>query len=110
MPIRIGLIVNPVAGLGGTLAQKGSDAADIRELARRAGVDALAADRARVAVQRLLSSLEGAGKTVQIFAGAADMGSDALGADIAHEPVSAIDLRAGASTSFDTKAIAQQMV
>lgn len=110
MPIRIGLIVNPVAGLGGTLAQKGSDAADIREFARRAGVDALAADRARVAVQRLLSSLEGAGKTVQIFAGAADMGSDALGADIAHESVSAIDLRAGASTSFDTKAIAQQMV
>ena len=39
MNVSIGLIVNPVAGLGGRLAQKGSDASDIRDLAKRAGID-----------------------------------------------------------------------
>ena len=33
-PMRIGLVVNPVAGLGGRVGLKGSDGADVQEKAR----------------------------------------------------------------------------
>lgn len=110
MDICVGLIVNPVAGLGGPIAQKGSDAVDIRDLALRAGVASLASDRANVAVQHMCDRLASLGKSVRILAGAADMGSDALASSIVYESVSVRDRLAGDTTSADTKSMAQRMV
>ena len=49
----IGLIVNPVAGLGGRVALKGSDGAEIQALARARGGVSPAGDRAATALGAL---------------------------------------------------------
>ncbi len=51
----IGLIVNPVAGIGGPAALKGSDGPRIQRLAARAGAVPLAGERAAVTLRRLLA-------------------------------------------------------
>ena len=50
---RVGLIVNPVAGVGGTVGLKGSDGADIVRRALASGASREAPGRARVALSRL---------------------------------------------------------
>ncbi len=75
MPLRIGLIVNPVAGSGGPLARKGSDAlATVEaEVATRQG-------RAKARVQRALTALRDAGIALRFY------GFDgAMAADVLHE-------------------------
>lgn len=51
-PFRLGLLVNPVAGLGGTLALKGSDGVAAEALAR--GAVPRAGERARAVLEALL--------------------------------------------------------
>ena len=45
--LRVGLLVNPIAGLGGEVALKGSDGAAVQEEARRRGGHPRAGERAR---------------------------------------------------------------
>ncbi len=54
--LRIGLLVNPYAGIGGSVALKGSDGVAIREEALRLGASLRAVERAH----RALAFLEGA--------------------------------------------------
>lgn len=49
----LGLVVNPVAGIGGPAGLAGSDGADVQELARSRGAAARAVARATVALQAL---------------------------------------------------------
>ena len=109
MNVSIGLIVNPVAGLGGRLAQKGSDASNIRDLAKRAGIESLAPERAGQTVRRLLDGLESSRVAVRILAGADEMGADALDVGIPHETIASDAVHPGASSSEDTKSIARNM-
>ncbi|WP_181578315.1 ATP-NAD kinase family protein [Arthrobacter sp. AQ5-05] len=109
MNVTIGLIVNPVAGLGGRLAQKGSDASDIRDMAERAGIDSLAAERAGQTVRRLLDGLESSRVAVRILAGAGEMGTGALDTGMPRETVASDALHPGASSSDDTKSMARNM-
>ncbi len=51
--LHIGFLLNPLAGLGGQLALKGSDGEQVRELARREGCGDRAAERARRALAPL---------------------------------------------------------
>ncbi|HUZ22513.1 MAG TPA: NAD(+)/NADH kinase [Streptosporangiaceae bacterium] len=53
----IGLIVNPVAGIGGPAALKGSDGADVQRRAIRTGAVPRSGERAAVTVRRLLARL-----------------------------------------------------
>ncbi|MFD2632590.1 ATP-NAD kinase family protein [Idiomarina piscisalsi] len=51
--LAVGLVVNPYAGIGGPIALKGSDGADIREKALKAGAERKAMQRAETALKIL---------------------------------------------------------
>lgn len=74
--LHIGLIVNPLAGLGGSLALKGSDGEVLRE--RVSGLTAEQRRRATQRVERALAPLAGAGDSVRFTTWAGDMGALAL--------------------------------
>ena len=67
---RLGIIVNPVAGLGGSVALKGSDGADTAQLALSQGAVALANERLKVALNECTESL----KSADVFTVAGEMG------------------------------------
>lgn len=71
--VAVGLIINPVAGLGGRVGLKGSDGpATVRE-ARRRGAEPQAPQRALIALSRLADAMPG----LQILTAGADMGETA---------------------------------
>jgi predicted polyphosphate/ATP-dependent NAD kinase len=72
--LKIGLLINPVAGLGGTVALKGSDGADIQVLARDRGGQPRGASRAR----RMLLALGDAAGRVRWLTWGGDMGEALL--------------------------------
>ena len=74
--MKIGLIINPIAGMGGSVALKGTDGGAILAEARRRGAEALAPARARRALARLALLLAN-GAPVEILAPPGLMGGDA---------------------------------
>ncbi|MFN7052680.1 MAG: ATP-NAD kinase family protein, partial [Gemmobacter sp.] len=62
--MKIGLVVNPVAGLGGAVGLKGTDGPDTVAEALRRGAVAQAGPRARRALERLAARMPGAAVTV----------------------------------------------
>lgn len=131
----LGLIVNPVAGIGGTVALKGSDGAETVRLALARGAVPHAPERAAAALRALASSKcdfrllvapgpmgEGAARAVGLdFAvvGAAGLepdvvgvestgGSAAIGGDT--ERVGGADFLIGVTTSADTREAARRML
>jgi len=100
--VKIGLIVNPIAGMGGSVALKGTDGGAILAEARRRGAEALAPARARRALARL------AGAPVEILAPPGIMGGDvacAAGLDV--EPLAG-DWHAE-TTAEDTRRAAAEL-
>ena len=102
----LGLIVNPVAGLGGRVGLKGSDGIDIQRRALALGAEPAATQRAVEALRRV----EGIGGRIALLTCAAAMGEDAaraagLSAVIVHAPptssTSAEDTRAAARAMRD---------
>ncbi len=72
-PRKIGLIVNPIAGMGGRVALKGTDGAAILARARELGAEPSAQTRAA----RALAKLAAAGTAIELYACAGDMGAGA---------------------------------
>lgn len=72
--IRIGLVMNPVAGIGGPAALKGSDGVDIVRMARLAGVESKVSERTTLALKELQVIKD----MIEIFAFAGEMGGDAI--------------------------------
>ncbi|MGW4420918.1 ATP-NAD kinase family protein [Streptosporangium sp. NPDC004631] len=70
----VGLIVNPVAGVGGPAGLKGSDGADVQREALARGASRRAADRAAQAVRALLARRPG----TRIVTVAGAMGEDSV--------------------------------
>lgn len=93
---RLGFVVNPVAGLGGKPALKGSDAPETRRLAAEHGVPAPAPVRA---VEALVPVARSGGIDVVAYAG--EMGADAARA-AGIEPTVVGEIEHGATTAADT--------
>ncbi len=92
---KLGFLVNPIAGIGGSVALKGSDGEGIAEQALALGATAKSNFRAQQALEVLLHYQE----RIQVLTVSADMGettAKSLGFDTqviyqANEPTSAID-------------------
>ncbi|MEM0911073.1 MAG: ATP-NAD kinase family protein [Pseudomonadota bacterium] len=68
--LRIGVLVNPYAGIGGALALKGSDGAEIREKALSAGAAKNALPRMSVALSKAVDHAD----SFEIFTASGEMG------------------------------------
>jgi len=101
---RLGLLVNPIAGMGGRVALKGTDGAEALAQARARGAVPVAPERAR----RALEALARASPRVEIVAG-----PGALGEDLAAETGLAMTTTSGARSSetsaADTRAAIAEM-
>lgn len=101
---RVGLIVNPIAGMGGRVGLKGTDGADVLARALELGAVPAAAERAGRALARLAP-----GTTVLAAAGA--MGADvARDHPLAVEPLSAGSGDGGGTSAADTRAAAAELL
>jgi predicted polyphosphate/ATP-dependent NAD kinase len=99
---KIGLIVNPIAGMGGSVGLKGTDGAETLDRARALGAQPVAPARAMRALTRL------AGAAIELLTCPGDMGGD-----IAAQAGLAVTLFGGrsadATTAADTRAAAQAL-
>jgi predicted polyphosphate/ATP-dependent NAD kinase len=102
--VRLGLIVNPVAGLGGRVGLKGTDGADIVQRALALGATPVAPGRAERALARLDRCRDG----VSVVAGARAMGGDLARAHAFRTEILAAGDR-DETTAEDTKAAAADM-
>ena len=95
---RIGLIVNPIAGMGGRVGLKGSDGKETLELARKLGAVPECPGKAITALQQVKNNFSG---DVQIIAYPASMGeNEALGAGFQPKVIGDINLEE--TTAADT--------
>ncbi|MFT4937457.1 MAG: putative polyphosphate/ATP-dependent NAD kinase [Paraglaciecola sp.] len=69
---KLGLLINPFAGIGGALALKGSDGAEIRNKALAMGAKKKAGDRSRLALQEVLHLKD----EIQIYTASGEMGEN----------------------------------
>jgi len=67
---KLGLIINPIAGIGGSVGLKGSDGENTAELAASLGAEQKANERASIALSMLSEEFD----SVDIFTVAGDMG------------------------------------
>jgi predicted polyphosphate/ATP-dependent NAD kinase len=95
---RLGLIVNPKAGIGGSVGLKGSDGEAIQKQALALGAIPTAPNRARQALQSL-AILQG---ELQIITYPDEMGADAAAA-CGFKPVVIGAITSGESTAADTR-------
>src|SRR5690554_6169243 len=86
---RFGLVINPYAGIGGSVALKGSDGPEIRQEALARGAEQKSAKRTLAA----LSELNDVADRIEWFTAANDMGADVLAelgykAQVCYQPAS----------------------
>ncbi len=101
---HIGLVVNPLAGLGGSVALKGSDGAETAALAQQLGAEAKAPQR----VAQALEQLKELSAQIKISTGAGLLG--AASCELADLPCEVIYQGQTPSTAEDTKTLAQRLI
>jgi predicted polyphosphate/ATP-dependent NAD kinase len=100
----VGLIINPVAGLGGRVGLKGSDGLDIQNQARRLGAEPTSQGRALEA----LANLRVRKCDLEFYSYPGEMGADALqAAGFPHEVLGRIE--SGHTTAADTRLAVLEM-
>lgn len=102
---RLGLIINPVAGMGGAVALKGSDGDAIYQQARQLGARPQAQARTRDALQQIQPYAE----QLIIYTAAHDMGED-LCRDMGFQVEVVADNTAGDTHGEDTEKTVQQLM
>ncbi len=101
---KLGVIVNPVAGLGGRVGLKGSDGAEIQQKALALGAVPQALKRATQALERVKGVND-----LEIVAYPGEMGEDAAQA-CGFEPRVIGSIEPGETTPADTKKAARDML
>ncbi|MDN7137640.1 ATP-NAD kinase family protein [Pseudidiomarina sp. 1ASP75-14] len=101
---HIGLVVNPLAGLGGSVALKGSDGADTAALAQQLGAEAKAPQRAAQALEQLLD----VAAQIKISTGAGLLGEQSC--QLAGLQCEVIYQGADPSTATDSKELARRLI
>lgn len=101
----IGLIVNPIAGMGGRVGLKGTDGPVVLQEARRRGARPLSSERAFQALKRLASS----NNSFNLVTGAGELGEDVSRA-AGLEPIVVYQPPAKSSGPDDTRNLAIAMV
>jgi len=102
---RVGLVVNPIAGMGGPVGLKGTDGREVLEQARRRGALPVAGARADRALARLENRCAG----LHLVAAAGAMGADLAAAHAFQtEVVSRRQGERAATTADDTRAAAAE--
>ncbi|MEM2341316.1 MAG: ATP-NAD kinase family protein [Candidatus Bathyarchaeia archaeon] len=100
----LGLIVNPIAGMGGSVGLKGTDGKEILEKAIKMGAKPVAPQRAEI----FLSHIKHLSKEINLLVGAGWMGEfEAQNVGLEH---TTIGQRKNETTSEDTKEIAKRMM
>ncbi len=102
---RLGLIVNPVAGIGGRVGLKGSDGAEIQKKALELGAVPQSLNRAIQALERIKSIKD----DLELITYPGEMGEDAARA-CGFEPTVIGSIKQGETTAEDTKIAAREMV
>ena len=101
----LGLVVNPIAGMGGRVALKGTDGADALRTARARGATPIAPQRAALALGRLADEAP----ALRVLAAPGPMGADlARAAGLAVEATSA-ELPPGDTRAVDTRNAVEEM-
>ncbi|HEY9052927.1 MAG TPA: ATP-NAD kinase family protein [Gammaproteobacteria bacterium] len=95
---RLGLIINPLAGIGGSVALKGSDGDATVKKAQQLGAQPHAQSRVRSA----LEEIQAYSNQIKIFTAAHDMG-EYVARDLGFDVEVVIDNVAGATTAEDTE-------
>ena len=106
MTKKLGVIVNPIAGLGGRVGLKGTDGAAVVVRARRLGAVPEAPARATETLRHIATRL---GHGVQVIAAPGEMGADEAG-DAGLDPEVVGVVATGATTVDDTVKTAAEMV
>ncbi|MFI2608425.1 ATP-NAD kinase family protein [Kitasatospora sp. NPDC018619] len=120
---RIGLVVNPVAGLGGRVGLKGSDGADVQRRALALGARPQALARAALALRGLPDGVDlvtvwgplgadaarAAGRAARVVHGPAD-GPDTAGGPGSTDGPDTAGGRPGTTTAADTRAAVRSLV
>jgi len=101
---RLGLIVNPVAGLGGRVGLKGSDGVEVQRKARELGALPVAFDR----TVQALEQLQPAGDRLEIVTFPGEMGEEAARA-AGFSPMVIGEIERGDTTAADTRRAAREM-
>lgn len=100
---KLGLIVNPLAGIGGRVGLKGSDGAEIQERALELGAEPQASSRAAQALEQLRSVPD-----LDLITYPGEMGENAARAS-GFEPTVIGRIASGATTAQDTVEAAREM-
>jgi predicted polyphosphate/ATP-dependent NAD kinase len=100
---KLGLVVNPIAGIGGSAGLKGSDGVEIQRKALEMGAVPQASKRAAQALERLRTVPD-----LEVFTYPSEMGEDAARAS-GFEPTVVGTIEPGATTAQDTVEAAQEL-
>jgi predicted polyphosphate/ATP-dependent NAD kinase len=101
----LGLIVNPIAGMGGRVGLKGTDGEDILRLARELGAVPSSPGRAVEALQRLIPFKQ----NLELLACPDEMGGDEA-KECSFDPKILGSTNKGSTTSADTRNAAREMM
>ena len=102
---RLGVIVNPIAGMGGRVGLKGTDGPEVAAAARRLGASPEAPGRAVDALLRVKERLE---ESLEVVAAPGEMGTDEA-TEAGYSPSVVGSMASDATTADDTKQAARRM-
>lgn len=105
MQKKVGLIVNPLAGIGGRVGLKGSDGREIVEKALALG----AVPEAPVKAAKALERMKGVKDQITLFTFPGPMG-ETIAKELGYAPVVIGSLGEGATTGQDTEEAAREML